>query len=154
MADIEINVGIGEPFLGCIGEGWIRRVVTETLVMEGAGSPVELGVVVADDKTVRQLNREYRDEDEPTDVLAFALREDGEGTFVNPPDGMLHLGEVVISYPRAVAQAREHGHPLRRELALLLVHGVLHLLGYEHDTPEGERAMRSAEERVLGVLTP
>ena len=87
-----------------------------------------------------------------TDVLAFALSEQSHGDderFVVPPGGAVQLGEVVISYEQAMRQAEEQGHPLNREIALLVAHGVLHLLGYDHEYPAEEREMRAMEDRVL-----
>jgi probable rRNA maturation factor len=102
---------------------------------------------------VRELNRRYRGIDEPTDVISFALTEEKtEGDsfpFVTPPDGFLHLGEVIISYPQAVRQAEEQHHGIEEEIALLVVHGTLHLLGYEHDEPVREQEMRAVEKRIL-----
>ena len=98
-----------------------------------------MGVVVTGDVAVRDLNRRYRGEDAPTDVLSFALREDAE-EFVLPPDASLRLGDVVVSLPAARRQAKEAGHSLERELALLLVHGLLHLLGYDHASDEQRSA--------------
>lgn len=152
MVDFELHVSIDEPFESCLDEEWVRGVVGHALEMEGVGSTAEVGLVITGDDMVRQLNRDYRSIDDTTDVLSFALREDSGVSFVNPPDGVLHLGEVIVSYPRAVAQAGEHQHSVQRELALLLVHGVLHLLGHDHEEPEDEARMRAAEERVLGAL--
>jgi probable rRNA maturation factor len=152
MEGLELHVDIDRRFQAYLDEGWVRRVVAETLAAEQVNSPAELSLVITDDERIRQLNRDYRETDEATDVLSFALLEDSGVSFVNPPDGVLHLGEVVVSYPRAVEQAGERHHPVQRELALLLVHGVLHLLGLEHEEPEDERKMRAEEERVLGVL--
>ncbi len=82
-------------------------------------------LVFADDAEVRRLNRKFRRKDKTTDVLSFPLREKG-------PDGRFHLGDIIISVPRAAAQARELGHSLRYELEYLAAHGFLHLLGFEH----------------------
>ncbi|GAI01759.1 unnamed protein product, partial [marine sediment metagenome] len=93
--------------------------------------------------------------DEPTDVLAFSAREEIDAElppFVQPPDGALHLGEVIISYPQAVTQAKEHRHSVKREIAILIIHGVLHLLGYEHDKPELERQMKTREQEILSCI--
>ncbi|MGB2852887.1 MAG: rRNA maturation RNase YbeY [Dehalococcoidia bacterium] len=152
MPDFELCVDIDEPFQGYLDERWLRRVVAETLAAEGANSPAELGLVVTGDERIRQLNKSYRGVDEATDVLSFALLEDSDASFVNPPDGVLHLGEVILSYPRAVVQAEEHHHPVEREVAFLVVHGVLHLLGHEHEQPHDEAKMRAEEERILGAL--
>jgi probable rRNA maturation factor len=80
------------------------------------------------------------------------LNQEPELPFVSPPDGIRHLGEVVISYPQAVKQAQEQGHGVTRELALLIVHGILHLLGYDHELPADEQKMRDKENKVLSIL--
>lgn len=153
MLKCELSVQIDQPFQGCVDAEWLRRVVEETLALEGVSSAVELGLVIADAETIRQLNKSYRERDEATDVLSFALLEDSEATpFINPPDGVLHLGEVILCYPQAALQAEEHHHPLERELALLVIHGVLHLLGHDDEQPEAEAKMRAREERILGEL--
>ncbi len=152
MEGLELHLDINESFQAYLDERWVRRVVAETLAAEQVTSPADLSLVITDDEGIRQLNRDYRETDEATDVLSFALLEESGVPFVNPPDGVLHLGEVVVSYPRAVEQAGEHHHSVQRELALLMVHGVLHLLGLEHEEPEDEQRMRAEEQRVLGVL--
>jgi probable rRNA maturation factor len=92
--------------------------------------------------------------DRTTDVIAFALSERGteRESFVTPPDDVIHLGEVIISYPRARRQAEEQRYPLERELALLVAHGVLHLLGYDHELPEQGEKMRAMESKVLDAI--
>lgn len=105
----------------------------------------ELSIAVVGDTAMQRLNRDYRRKDRTTDVLAFALRE-GEGTAVQEP-GL--LGDVVISVPTAERQALEHGHSLDHELCELLVHGVLHLLGYDHETSPAEARRMFAKARAL-----
>ena len=78
--------------------------------------------------------------------------EKGLPPFVAPPDGVTHLGEVIISCPQAVIQAEEHQHSVKREIAILIVHGVLHLLGYDHDKPELERQMGAREQEILSSI--
>ena len=146
MGEHEINVDIDEPFQGLIDPERLSRAIGETLSRE-ASLPVELSLVITNEERVQELNRIYRGKDEPTDVLSFALQ-DGE-PFVAPPDGILHLGEVFISYPQAVTQAKEYNHSIELEVAILAIHGVLHLLGYDHETQEDEREMRTREEIVL-----
>lgn len=152
MVRFELHVSIDQPFSARVDEGWVREVTARTLEMEGVDTPAELGVVITGDDRVHRLNREYRGVDDTTDVLSFALQEDSGVLFVSPPDGVLHLGEVIVSYPRAVEQAGEQRHSVERELALLLVHGVLHLLGHDHVEPEDEVRMKAEEERVLEAL--
>jgi len=114
--------------------------------------PWELGVVITDDETIRELNREYAGDDTPTDVLAFSLR---EGEEFASPDGVVRLGEVIISYPTAQRQAAEADRAVEDEIDHLLVHGVLHLLGYDHAEPAEEERMRARERELLdaGGLT-
>jgi len=111
--------------------------------------PAELGVLVTDNETVRRLNREYAGEDASTDVLAFSMQEGEE--FVSPDD-VLRLGEVIISYPTALRQAKEAGRPVEDEIAHLLVHGTLHLLGYDHAEPADEQRMRAREQELLAAM--
>jgi probable rRNA maturation factor len=137
-----------------IDEAFAEHVAAETLeklalrVLDAEGAAVgELGIVVTDDETVRRLNREYAGDDHATDVLSFSLREGEE--FVTP-DGVAPLGEVIVSYPTAVRQAGEAGHPVQDEVAHLLVHGILHLLGYDHLEDGEAAAMREREDALLG----
>ncbi|KPJ48734.1 MAG: hypothetical protein AMJ38_04630 [Dehalococcoidia bacterium DG_22] len=146
-----IDVQVARPFRSALRAPWLRRVARHVLVAEGA-DPSELGVVISDDATVRELNRRYRGLDEPTDVLSFGLGEPGEGPFALPPGEAAPLGEAIISYPTAVRQAEEVGHGVEAEVAHLLVHGILHLLGYDHVEVEDERVMRRREEEILADL--
>lgn len=124
-----------------------RRVASQVLQAAGEASS-ELSIELIGDGRMRRLNREYRGKDRTTDVLAFAMRESGS------PDGTL-LGDVVISVPTASRQAKEHGRALDEELAWLLVHGVLHLCGYDHEQSEQEaRRMRRREQQILRQLRP
>jgi probable rRNA maturation factor len=152
--DVEIDVIIEGDFSGCPGEGWLRGVVERVLHIQGVGANVELSLVITGQEKVQELNRRYRGEDKPTDVLSFYLTPAAEEarSFVAPPDGLCHLGEVIISYPQAVVQAQEHRHSINRELAILVVHGVLHLLGCDHDNPEAERQMKEKEKEILSQI--
>ena len=142
---------VARPFRSAVRAPWLRRIARDVLVAEGAG-PSELGVVIADDTTVRELNRRYLGIDEPTDVLSFGLSEAGDRPFALPPGEAPSLGEVIISYPTAVRQAEEQGHSAEAEVAHLLVHGVLHLLGYDHVEAEDEWVMRGREKEILAAL--
>ncbi len=149
---MEINVLIDGDFEGCPEANWLRRVAEQVLTVQGADSDVELGLVITSQERVRQLNKSYRGKDEPTDVLAFYMTSAAGETFVAPPDGVRHLGEVIISCPQAVIQAEEHHHSIKKELAILIIHGVLHLLGYDHEEPEQERQMRGRETETLSYI--
>jgi probable rRNA maturation factor len=149
MADYEIDIQIDERFRRAVRKTPLRRAAQETLRAEGVEAPAEVGLVITDDEQIRGLNRRYLHRNRVTDVLAFSLR---EGEFVPLPNGILHLGEVIISCPQARRQARDWGHTLEEELALLVVHGVLHLLGYDDEEPEPEQRMRQREQEILKSL--
>ena len=152
---MEINVLIDEDLEGCPEVSWLQSVAEQVLVAQNAGSRVELGLVIASQERVQRLNLGYLGRDEPTDVLAFsAIEEIGTDfpPFVMPPDGVSHLGEVIISYPQAVTQAEEHRHSIKKEIAILIIHGILHLLGYEHDKPELKRLMSAREKEILSCI--
>ena len=154
MLKIQLSIRIEKPFVSLVSKQWLRQAVNLTLIHTGISSPVELGLVIAGDETVHELNRSYRSVDSTTDVIAFALSERGGKAelFVTPPDDIIHLGEIIVSYPQAKRQADEQRHPLERELALLVAHGVLHLLGYDHELPEQEQKMRAMESKVLDAI--
>ncbi len=120
--------------------------------MEGRAR-AEVSVLLTDDAEVHAMNRKYRGMDKPTDVLSFALTEQTPDAPVPPvvPGMSVMLGDVVISVDTAVRQAQTHHVALETELALLAVHGVLHLLGYEDETEAGAEQMRTKEREVLGV---
>jgi probable rRNA maturation factor len=119
------------------------------LVNQGGLDGAEVSVVLTDDSEVRRLNRQYRGIDRTTDVLSFSQRE-GEPWPEDEPGAL--LGDIVISMDRAQEQAREYGHSLAREVAFLAVHGTLHLLGYDHQTPVEEQEMMAKAEAVLAGL--
>jgi len=144
----DISIQVDEPFIDNIDKALIEKTAKEALATNKKYDSFELGIVITDDENIHRINKEYRNIDEPTDVISFALLE-GEGDFVMPPDDTLHLGEVVISYPRAVEQAKEQKHSTERELAWLVVHGVLHLLGHDHETDADRAAMQTIENDIL-----
>jgi probable rRNA maturation factor len=127
----------------------LERMATRALELEDVTSPAELSVVFVDDAAIQVLNREYRDTDTPTDVLSFSQVEGSDG-FARPEGASQHLGDVIISAETARRQSDEFGVPLQDEVAHLLVHGILHLLGYDHERPDDERVMREREDAVLG----
>ena len=142
----DILVTVDERFAALVDPAWAGAVAGRALEAE-AVPQAELGIVITDDETLRRLNREYAGEDHATDVLSFSLR---EGEPFAAPDAVDRLGEVIISYETAERQAREAGRPVEAEIEHLLVHGVLHLLGYDHAQPEEERTMRAREAELLG----
>jgi probable rRNA maturation factor len=148
---MQINVIIDKDFKGKVSARWLRGVAEQTLAAEGKNAEIEMGLVITGQEQIQQLNRQYRGKNKPTDVLSFGMAQDTPD-FVAPPDGMLHLGEVIISYPQAVIQAKEHKHPVKSEVALLVVHGVLHLLGYDDEEPEQARIMRGRETAIMSQI--
>ncbi|MCS6998386.1 MAG: rRNA maturation RNase YbeY [Aquificaceae bacterium] len=123
---------------------WLREIVSRLLELEGLQG-VELNLYLTDDPTTRKLNREYRGKDKATDVLSFPFGEQAGGYRL--------LGEIVLSLDTAERQARELGHGLEEEIKRLVVHGFVHLLGYDHERgEEEERVFREKEERLLSYL--
>ena len=112
----------------------------------------EVDITIVDNDESHQLNRDYRGIDRPTDVLSFALDEGDEEPEVEDGEAEHLLGDVIISAPRAVEQGEEFGHGLNREMTYLAVHGMLHLLGYDHMEEADKQVMRAREEQVLREL--
>jgi probable rRNA maturation factor len=157
---------------GCRGRvrvGELRRVVRNVLDAEAVAREVEVEVVLADADTVQDLNRLYRGKNEPTDVLSFAAHHEpisepvGEAfrprstataspAFVDAPDETPSLGEVVVCLPVAEAQAARGGRPVAGEVAHLIVHGLLHLLGHDHENASESAAMQAREDELLAAL--
>lgn len=142
-------------FPGClrrITAGELRRIARHVLDAEGVAPAVEVEVVLAGAETVRELNRLYRGRDEETDVLSFA-EADVAAAFVSPEGAPPSLGEVVVCLPVAEARAAAAGRPVAGEVAHLLTHGLLHLLGYDHEAGEIEAArMQEREDELLSAL--
>ena len=147
----KVHVQLTAGSRGAITAAEVRRVTRRVLAAEGVAPAVEVEVALADEATVRDLNRLYRGRDEPADVLSFAALE-GEA-FLTPPGEAPSLGEVVICLPLAQSQASEAGRGVTGELAHLLTHGLLHLLGYDHEDDEAEsRRMKTREDELLQSL--
>ena len=162
MAKNRIDVQIFPAYQEGISVRHLRQLAEQALEAGHGPREASLSLVLADDATVRRLNRDYRGLDETTDVLAFAFHHPGhyEGDamppallnsdpFVTTQQGESSLGEVILSYPQCVRQAESQGHPATEELALLVTHGVLHLLGYDHLSTEEERVMKGREAAAL-----
>lgn len=140
----------------------IKGCVEASLAHEHIDFECEIGITLVDDETIERLNGEFRGINRPTDVLSFPLldfkgnvRDLTEEDILydkNRDTGCVMLGDIVISLQRAVDQAREYGHSLHRELGFLTVHGMLHLLGYDHEKDYERQQMREKEERVLERL--
>ena len=128
----------------------VRRAVETVGRLYGA-EDAEVSVTLTDDAHIHALNRAYRNVDRPTDVLSFALTESEEPEIIGA-DGGVVLGDLVISLERAAAQAEEYGHSMLRELSFLTVHGMLHLLGYDHMEEEERLEMEEEQRRVMEEL--
>ena len=134
----------------------IRKVIRTALAAEGVDFPCEVDVLLTNDRGIHEINREMRQVDASTDVLSFPEFDLRPGELPAPEDadpgtGLVPLGDMVISMEHVAAQAREYGHSKRRELSYLVVHSVLHLLGYDHlDEGPQKARMRAREEAILG----
>jgi probable rRNA maturation factor len=136
----------------------IRKVIRTALAAEGVEFPCEVDVLLTSDESIHQINLDMRQVDRPTDVLSFPEFDLHPGQLpaaedADPGTGLVPLGDMVISMEHVAAQAKEYGHSNRRELAYLVVHSVLHLLGYDHlDEGEMKARMRAREEAILAEL--
>ena len=162
----DIAVQVREAFENLVSADTVGRIAKGALTVASRQADVGLSVVIADDEAVRDLNRRHRGLDETTDVLAFSFAHSGEYygdargrdahpgdiEFPLPPGEADSLGEVIVSYPQARRQAEGAGHTVERELALLVTHGVLHLLGHDHEAPEEEAVMRRMAAEALAGL--
>ena len=137
---------------------FILKVIRTALAAEGLEHPCEVDVLLTNDEVIHQINLDMRQVDRATDVLSFPEFELTPGELPGPEDadpgsGLIPLGDMVISMEHVAAQAKEYGHSNRRELAYLVVHSVLHLLGYDHlDEGPQKAQMRAREEAILASL--
>ena len=143
-----------------IPESWISRLeqLLKLAAEEEGMTDGDVSLTFTDDEEIHQLNREYRGIDRPTDVLSFAMQEDGVEELdiifevesedeADPISGM--LGDIIISVDTAIAQSEEYGHSLEREIGFLFVHGFLHLIGYDHQDDAAEVEMTAKQEAIL-----
>lgn len=141
-----IEIEIDPKFLDLIQVSELQAVADKVLAITETSLESEIGLQIIQDEQMQQLNLEYMGVDAPTDVLSFPV------PFENPDTGNPFLGDILISYPTAARQAQAAGHPLEEEISLLLVHGILHLLGYDHLTPEEKAAMWEIQDTILAAL--
>ncbi|MSQ41942.1 MAG: rRNA maturation RNase YbeY [Dehalococcoidia bacterium] len=153
----EIAIELQGPATRGLAPEPLRALLERVLAAEGAGD-ASLTLVLAGDALLRRLNREHRGLDEPTDVLSFPTAEGEEGAEGEPfpggdpaEGGARYLGDIAVSVSTARRQARRAGLALDEELAHLALHGLLHLLGYDHETAAEDAAMRAREELELGA---
>ena len=163
MTSFDVSVQVFQEFDGLVRDEWLVQIVQAVLTEEGQQPGAKVSVAVAGDEVVRTLNKQHRGLDENTDVLSFSFAHQGEyygereaspktdvePSFVTPPGEEAGLGEVIVSYPQARRQAQQAGHSVDEELATLVAHGVLHLLGHDHGTRGEQAAMNRAQTRAL-----
>ena len=138
----------------------ISKCIKTTLAAENITVPCEINVMVTDDKGIHAINLASRQIDRPTDVLSFPMFELEPGNppedwedYLDPATDLCPLGDMCISLERAIAQAKEFGHSVKREVGYLTIHSMLHLLGYDHlDEGEMKRQMRAREEAIAGMI--
>ena len=149
---IQVEFSVDQDVVAVWDEPRITALI-QRLVASELDSRADYGVDIhlVGDEEIRGLNAQHRGIDAATDVLSFPLHS-AECGFVNPPGEPVQLGDVVVSYPRAVQQAEEYGHSVERELAYLVAHGVLHILGYDHEVEADQQRMRQREEEALQPL--
>ncbi len=117
---------------------------------EGVGDGTEVSITFVTNERIQEINRQYREKDQPTDVISFAMEEDLDGEISISGEGIPRvLGDIIISVSIAKEQAKEYEHSFSRELGFLAVHGFLHLLGYDHMTDEDEKTMFSKQAEIL-----
>lgn len=125
----------------------LNDVAKVALEQEDVDLDAEISLVFADNESIRELNKTYRSKDSATDVLSFPLWDPEEEEVEE-----ILLGDIIISLERAVTQAEEYGHSLEREVTYLMVHGILHLVGYDHLVEEDKKIMREHEEKILKAV--
>ncbi|MCE5260257.1 MAG: rRNA maturation RNase YbeY [Chloroflexi bacterium] len=146
--NIEITIELALP--SEITTDKIRSWLGAAMAHVGSFPDSALTCVITDDEQVRMLNQQYRHIDEPTDVLSFSAMEGAD--FITPDEYPPYLGDIIISLPTAERQALEAGHTLEKELALLAVHGCLHLLGFDHTDEFDQTRMWQVQEQILREL--
>ncbi|HNB55262.1 MAG TPA: rRNA maturation RNase YbeY [Anaerolineales bacterium] len=141
-----IHLQIDEPYQSLIPETLLEQAARAALTHQATSPDNTLTIVLTGDETLHELNLRFMDVDAPTDVLSFPSGEP------DPETGETYLGDILISYPRAEAQAQQGGHPITAELQLLTVHGTLHLLGHDHYDEEEKATMWAAQSEILQSL--
>ena len=143
-----INIIIADPYLNKLDEQILDQTAQAVLRSQSQEPESDLSIVIDDDARLHELNKSFLGIDAPTDVLSFSSGEEDP----DPETGRLYLGDIIISYPRAVEQSEAAGHAATAEIQLLVVHGVLHLLGYDHAEPDEKEAMWKAQKEIIDRL--
>lgn len=148
-----------------IDKKFLEKVSEKTLKIAEVKQEAEISLVIVSNKKIKELNKKYRGIDKITDVLSFSQMDSSLKTskrklelqnpkikFIEPPDNTLRLGEIFISYQKAKDQARQHQQTIKKEIAFLFIHGILHLLGYGHTIEKDKKVMQNLEEKILALL--
>ena len=141
-----ITLQVKRPIQLPIDKSYLQHAAEATLRLWATETKSDVSIVIGNDAFIKTLNLQYRAVNESTDVLSFPSGE------IDPDTSDLYLGDVIISLPKAQEQARNAGHPLEEELQLLVVHGILHLLGYDHVRTADKREMQTAQDKILKSL--
>ncbi len=145
---IEIQVQADDPSL--VDVNLLQQAIECVLAAEQVTGDVT--VLITDDETVAKLNQDFLDRSGPTDVLSFPTIDDNQDFVLPPEESTDYLGDIVIALPYTQRQAQQLGRPLSAELALLCIHGVLHLLGYDHATPDEQAEMWRRQDAIMSGL--
>ncbi|MFH1446273.1 MAG: rRNA maturation RNase YbeY [Chloroflexota bacterium] len=141
-----INIIIRQPFDKLIDKDRLEYVAQTVLAETGQPQKGDISLILTDDKEIQQLNKTFRGIDQPTDVLSF------NNEYLDLDTGIPYLGEIIISYPTAETQATQLGNLVSHELEFLLIHGCLHLLGYDHTNEPDRKTMWQLQRRFLEIL--
>jgi probable rRNA maturation factor len=144
-----IEIHFDEPFQSPALASQFKKAIAATLDAEDVQGDVTL--LITDDDAIADLNQRFLDNPEPTDVLSFPAHPTADA-FVPAPDAESYLGDIVIAYPYAAAQAERYNRDIGDELTLLAVHGTLHLLGYDHAKPEEKATMWARQDAILAGI--
>jgi len=152
---VKVNILLDEELSSIPDAGWLEKISRKILALAGAPENAEVGLYISGENMMRDTNLEWRGQDALTDVLAFALSERKTGDnsgFILPPDGMTHLGQVVVCLNVAEVQAEENEHSTDTEIAVLIAHGILHLLSYDHEKADDAKKMQAKEAEILAGI--
>ena len=140
---MNVQVTINPEYNSLISSEWLETLIKHVLESYFEDPDCQVSIALENDTAVQDLNRQYREMDSTTDVLSF------EGGYQDPESGFFHLGDIIISVPQTQKQAIAAGHSFKQELALLAVHGILHLRGYDHAEPQEKEVMWHEQDKVL-----
>jgi len=158
MPDWQVDIKIKKTFKRYLNRADLLHTIKHVLTSQKAFYHLEVSLLITNDEDVHRLNKHYRKINRTTDVLAFALKEEKKAeennsssppAFITPEDGIYRLGEVIISFPQALRQAEEINHPIEDEITRLIVHGFLHLFGYDDTWTANRRRMKAREKRII-----